>query len=245
MPERAADPPLAAGLPLAAGPPPPGWYHDPYWPAGLRWWDGGQWTQHARMPERPQPPLPTYAGRNERIGRLAMLTWAPVQVCYFAVFGWGLAAFLRSTGTPIESLVWLLVVSVSGILLWLPMILMIIWTHRCATTAAALRIPAEREPVWAVVAWIVPVISFWFPYQSVRDCLPPEHPARRDVLRWWVGYLVVSVGGFGLLALALAGTAPFVIGLVAVIAVTASTVRFGLRIVRAIDQAHRAALASK
>jgi Domain of unknown function (DUF4328)/Protein of unknown function (DUF2510) len=242
--------------------PPPGWYHDPYMSAGLRWWDGREWTPHALLPEKPpmpQVPLPPYAGRNERIGRLAMLLWAPVHVLYAGVLGYGLARVIRDAVTFAEtaqgspdavpfagdSVIWMTLASLSGLLMWLPLMLLIVWAHRCATTAAALGMPAEHEPVWAVVGWIVPVINFWFPYQSVRDCLPPDHPARRDVLRWWFGYLAVGVGGPVLVILALIDITAFMVALVIVAVLAAATMLVGLRVVEAINAAHRATLAGR
>jgi len=250
--------------------PSPGWYRDPYAPAGLRWWDGRQWTQHAMQPDRTvppapplpsAPPLPPYAGRNERLGRLAMLTWAPVHLLNFGLLGLTFRRFLRDVMAyadeaartpadqlgpfPVGSFVSMMVASLSGILVWVPLALLIIWTHRCATTALALRFPAEREPVWAVIGWIVPVINFWFPYQSVRDCLPPEDPARRDVLRWWLCYLGVSAGGVILIFLGAFDPTVFVVLLVALAAVAAVAVLLGFRVARAIDEAHRAAVADQ
>ena len=31
----------------------------------------------------------------------------------------------------------------------------------------------------------MPIINLWFPYQVVRDALPPGHPARGRVAWWW------------------------------------------------------------
>lgn len=56
---------------------------------------------------------------------------------------------------------------------------------------------------WAVFGWIVPVVSFWFPYQIMRDTLaasdrePTEYPRdpRYPLLRaWWTTWLVSLVG---------------------------------------------------
>jgi Domain of unknown function (DUF4328)/Protein of unknown function (DUF2510) len=242
------------------GPPPPGWYRDPYQPAYLRWWDGERWTPHALLPDRPPlsqaPRVPAYAGRNERIGRLAMLVWAPVYLLYLASCGLTFGPLIRdaislaeeasrspsdaTTPFPADSFALSTVSSLTGLLVWIPLVLLIIWTHRCVTTATALHLPTTREPLWAILGWILPVINLWFPYQSVRDCLPPDHPARREVLWWWLGYLAVTVGGVLLLVPAsVIGTTPFVVVLAALAVVAAVTVRFGLSIARAIDKAHR------
>lgn len=203
--------------------------------------------------------MPAYAGRNERIGRLAMLTWAPLNLAYLTLFGLTAGRLFRdmvslaeeasrspsnaTTPLPAESLALSTVLSLVGLLLWIPLVLLIIWTHRCVTTATALRLPTTREPVWAILGWILPVINLWFPYQSVRDCLPPDHPVRRDVLRWWLGYLAVTVGGVFLvvpIGMISIGITPVYIIVLAVLAVVAAlTMLRGLRIARAIDEAHR------
>ncbi|MDP9094771.1 MAG: DUF4328 domain-containing protein [Actinomycetota bacterium] len=45
--------------------------------------------------------------------------------------------------------------------------------------------PARRATVWAWLGFIVPVVSFWFPYQVAADCTPHGDPARRLVAWWW------------------------------------------------------------
>ena len=65
----------------------------------------------------------------------------------------------------------------------------LIWQHRSATTARALRYPARRSPAWGVGCWFVPVVNLWMPYQAICDCLPPGHPARRQALYAWLLFL--------------------------------------------------------
>ncbi|MCI2240084.1 DUF4328 domain-containing protein [Paenibacillus sp. TRM 82003] len=71
-----------------------------------------------------------------------------------------------------------------------------------------------RNPVWAWAGWFVPVVSFWFPYQVVRDALDASAAAatpHRDRVRrpplapWWAGWLV---GQFAVSAAARRATAP-------------------------------------
>jgi hypothetical protein len=64
-----------------------------------------------------------------------------------------------------------------------------IWQHRAATAARSLGYPAARSPAWGVGCWFVPIVNLWMPYGAVRDCLPPDHPERARVLRWWVAWL--------------------------------------------------------
>src|SRR5262249_44791450 len=163
-----------AAVSAATGPPPPGWYRDPHVPVYLRWWDGQQWTPHARLPGgSPLPQLPAYAGHNQRIGRLAMLVWAPVQLAYLAVSDQVVRAMLSYVDEvsrtpagvprplPPDVLAPLRLASLIGLLVLVALALLIIWTYRCAITARALRLPAKHTPLWAVLGWILPEISLW------------------------------------------------------------------------------------
>jgi Domain of unknown function (DUF4328) len=81
-------------------------------------------------------------------------------------------------------------------------VLFLVWQHRAASTARSLGYPARRSPALGVGGWFIPVCNFWFPYQALRDCLPPGHLARRMVLHmwlWWVALQCVSVAAVTLL----------------------------------------------
>jgi hypothetical protein len=65
-------------------------------------------------------------------------------------------------------------------------VLFLVWQSRAATTARALGYPARRSPALGVGGWFIPVCNLWFPYQAIRDCLPPTHPGRRLVLHMWL-----------------------------------------------------------
>jgi hypothetical protein len=144
---------------------------------------------------------------------------------------------------PAELLAWTMVMSLAAVPVLVSLVLLIAWTYRCAAAAAALGMPARREPMWAAVGWLVPVISYWFPYESVRDCLPPDHPGRRDVLRWWLGYLAAAMVTATAAALAFVGTTPFVIAFAVLAVLEVATLVIGLRVAKAIDEAHHTALA--
>jgi hypothetical protein len=138
-----------------------------------------------------------------------------------------------------------LLLTASSLLIWGPVVLLAIWTYRCATAGAALGIPAMLEPVWGAAGWLIPVLQYWFPYQVVRDCLPPEHPRRRDAAWWWgcdLGTVVVMpavalVTAFGLV--------PFLIVWIAFAIGAVITAVLGLRVARAIDDAHQDAHQSR
>jgi hypothetical protein len=75
-------------------------------------------------------------------------------------------------------------------------VLFLVWQNRAATTSRSLGYPARRSPALGVGGWFIPVCNLWFPYQAIRDCLPPGHPERRMVLHmwlWWVAAQCASV----------------------------------------------------
>lgn len=237
----------------------PGWYRDPNAPATvLRWWDGAMWTVSTRpAPAAPQPPK--HAGHNERVGRFMVIAQSVLPVVETAVVGWAAAAFVRDlipwldavadtqAGDPVPALpsTFLLIVlsGVVSLLGWAPLALEISWTYRAASTAAALGLPAKREPLWAIVAWFIPVVSLWFPYESVRDSLPPGHPARRNVAWWWGSYLVCGFGSLLGIGAALISPLALAAAVVVVAAVSVTMAVHGVRMVRAVDESHRALLA--
>jgi hypothetical protein len=82
------------------------------------------------------------------------------------------------------------------------LILFLIWQHRAAKAARWLGLPARRSPGWGVGCWFVPVVNLWFPYQAIRDCLPPDHPGRRRVLGFWLAWIIGSYAGSASLLIA-------------------------------------------
>ena len=209
-------------------------------------------------PPGPRPTLPHHAGRNRHLGLIAILTRSVLLIIGAGLGGHALAVPLReflgvaealasgttpvATELPVSALVQMMI---ALLLLVVSSVPLAFWTHRCATAGAALGIPAMFPPILSAVGWIVPALSVWLGYQGVLDSLPPRHPARRNVVVWWItdvvlSNLVVTVA----VALALLGTAQLVVGLTVVAAVALATDVFGLRAARDIDDTHRAALNS-
>jgi hypothetical protein len=81
-------------------------------------------------------------------------------------------------------------------------VMFLLWFYRAAAISAASGIPARRRPVWAVVSFLIPIINWWFPYQSACDLFPEGHPARRLVLRWWVLWITIAIGSILMFAVA-------------------------------------------
>jgi hypothetical protein len=54
-----------------------------------------------------------------------------------------------------------------------------------------------RRRWWAFGGWIVPIVSFWFPYQYVRDVRASLHPAEWRpsglVGWWWTAFLAMAI----------------------------------------------------
>lgn len=54
----------------------------------------------------------------------------------------------------------------------------------------------RRAAFWAVAGWVVPVVSWWFPYQVVADCAATLGERMPRLLpAWWASWLVASTLG--------------------------------------------------
>ncbi|MTG90603.1 DUF4328 domain-containing protein [Cellulosimicrobium sp. BIT-GX5] len=71
-----------------------------------------------------------------------------------------------------------------------------VWLWQSRTFAEAVSPGARhaRSRVWVWLAWFVPVVSLWFPYQVVRDVRAATTSRPRPGLGWWwAGWLTFSV----------------------------------------------------
>jgi hypothetical protein len=117
-----------------------------------------------------------------------------------------------------------------------------VWQFRAASAARAMGLPAKRSPGWGVGVWFIPVVNLWMPYQAIRDCLARDDPNRAMVLRYWLLYLGMYLGGT-LTVIGLMVSTP--VGVV--FALGAALCALGVlatapRVVMAIAVAHRAAV---
>ena len=87
---------------------------------------------------------------------------------------------------------WFLILGLVSLGSW---VVILMWQHRAASAARALGFPNTHSPAWGVGSWFVPILNFWFPYQAIRDCLPPGDPNRAHVLQWWLAFQVAGVLG--------------------------------------------------
>lgn len=244
----------------------PGWYDDPFaaTPDLVRWWDGATWTSHvtskAALVPIPQPgPWALFAPdprrdlddelRAARPARVALVLAAVLSSISMLASGWlfsGLRRQLREiadgngtrTSSPVLNGRSALIYPLSLLALGATVFFMI-WLYRAATLARRAGIPARREPVWGIVGFFVPVVSFWFPYQVAADCLRPDDRNRRLVAAWWsfqITQLVLSATA-GVTAL-FSTWAAVVVGIAGAVA-AALTAYAGIRMIDAIGTSHR------
>lgn len=72
-----------------------------------------------------------------------------------------------------------------------------VWLYRSRSTAVAAT-PGwihERSKVWVWLGWWVPIVSFWFPHQVVRDIRRATAPGPvSGIGGWWAAWLVFLFG---------------------------------------------------
>jgi hypothetical protein len=130
-----------------------------------------------------------------------------------------------------------------GLVALAAIVVTLIWQHRAASAGRALGFPTTHSPGWGVGSWFVPIVNFWFPYQAIRDCLPPDDPNRARILQWWLAYMVG-----GLVGAAAFIAAFFSSGVAAALSIPAAALwlvvlAFAPRVVSCVAVAHREALA--
>jgi hypothetical protein len=186
----------------------------------FRWWDGSQWTNDLRGGAGGADPRADLEDET-KAGRLASkalwvgaaahagqaVVWALLFGRIFHAVRQQLHAPLKADGTraPLvlpHGVSGLYVLSqLAGIALLAVEVIFVIWFYKAATLAVRAGLPARHSPAWAVVGWIIPVISLWFPYQSAVDLFPPGHSGRRKVNRWWALYVSMNIS-LGVVAVA-------------------------------------------
>ena len=87
-------------------------------------------------------------------------------------------------------------------------------------------------------SYFIPIVQFWFPYQALRDCLPPGSEHRGRVLRVWLLLLATGVINASLVVL-FAEAPPVGVAVFAVSVVLAAVLAVnGFRMVESITTAH-------
>ena len=92
--------------------------------------------------------------------------------------------------------------TVGGSLLLLGSVFRLIWLMRAAETGKRLGRPPRRDPGLAGAGWVIPIVSFWWPYQDVKALIPPGHADRARAGWWWGLRLVGQFSAFAVIGAA-------------------------------------------
>jgi hypothetical protein len=184
------------------------------------------------------PPILRYDMTNGERARVALWAGVGAQVTslvanlvYFNEFGPAFRETLRTAGTrtrgtrvdPMAGLSSTAMAAnaigqIAGLVALVVLILFLVWFHRALTNARALGLPLRRSPGWGVAGFFIPIVNFWFPFQSACDLFPPGHPDRKLVGRWWACYLGAAFAAVAALMTTFASlVAGAVIGVVVVL----------------------------
>lgn len=172
-------------------------------------------TEYQNIADQPQPQLLAIADRAKAVN-VAFASWIAIVVLtglYELAFL--IPAYSELAGQPdtedasTERLVQLsgqsLAVGGIGLLVNLAAgITYLVWLYRARDNAERLSTwHHRRSRAWLFWGWIVPVVSFWFPYQIVADIRSAslrgsgDADARPSVnlLNWWWGLYVLNTFG--------------------------------------------------
>lgn len=175
-----------------------GWYPAPDGSSASWWWDGARWT----------PPGQKFGGQaatTTSLAELAVATQALLIVCIvMSVVTVGVETFGLSSMTVylngydsamglLELYDWM---TVAATLVWsiaflATAVLWLLWQFRAAKQFSG---ETRRSPGWHVGSWMVPIISWWFPYQDISDLWRAVGRSRPGwQILWWLCWLVGSV----------------------------------------------------
>ncbi len=201
--------------------PAPGWYADPWNQRPQRYWDGTQWTGHTNDPTG-YPNQPSGYPMLQRVGpsvedrdpaKLANVTkwtsWgvffnvttAIVLPIFFSTFFRSFSvAFtdpdaFQSNG-PFQSGSFRIGFALQplSLLAWISSASWMVFTYRATTLARALGRATPRDPALACASWIIPIVQFWWPLESLRAL--STKPTTRTLCAWfWAGFFASSFIG--------------------------------------------------
>jgi hypothetical protein len=92
-----------------------------------------------------------------------------------------------------------MVLPVSGVVgnfgFFVAMVMFLVWFYRARVNAEGHGWPQRLSPGWAIGAWFVPVVNFWFPFRIMVDIWRaglPEQPRTKIAIlpgMWWASVL--------------------------------------------------------
>lgn len=195
---------------------PAGWYPAPHAGNELRYWNGTEWTASAppaapsswpnQSGATPYPvapargvvrPLRGIAGAT----RILLIVGAVFSLLIVVVEAWGLVAIegFNQGLAAISALELYDTLSapislVSGAVLLATGVCWLVWQYRAAVRILAMNPTAtRRSPVWHVISWMIPVISWWFPFQNVKDLVVASRAnLTSGILGTWWGLWIAS-----------------------------------------------------
>lgn len=201
---------MSENMPTGNNDIPPGWYADPTTPNSQRYWDGGAWTsQQVIMPSTVN--VQTEVGKVEKYGRWASISFIVGFFAYAAnsVFGILVGQSMRkylndlvvydkgfSEQRPEMGIPFPLNIlnNISQLVILVAGILFLVWFYNAVKISYTVGVLARLSPVWAILGFIIPIINFWFPYQSASDIFPKEYTSQRSLItRWWLCWIFASL----------------------------------------------------
>jgi len=192
--------------------PPPSWYLDPQQPGLLRWWDGLQWTVYTATVPAATPgtirPVRVLGMASSVLVLLVVLLELVLAVLSvpsanriddaFSQGGDGAGVF-----TAYDGFAW-----VEAAVVIAAYVVTCLWLRRVRVNAEVLNPYARhvRARGWVWGGWICPVVSWWFPYQIVRDIVRATADGGRStgrgigrgIGRWWTFFLIWSLTSYAL-----------------------------------------------
>lgn len=185
---------------------PAGWYSDPWGSPLWRWWDGHSWTPYLWPGAAVVSDLRTEEQKAAPYAKAAFVCWVLV-LSGSLLIAWAGAHQERAAWDAMRmqlqdhdlnsgERVHVPLFGFNDVIAPFQLLVyagLLVWQFRAAKTARAVFYPARHSPALGAWGWIIPVVNLWFPYQALRDCLPPGDPARGDVVRMWTCYICMMV----------------------------------------------------
>jgi hypothetical protein len=154
------------------------------------------WSESVRSAVRSEERLSAWAALAVWVYAVAQVTNTAVTVATLPAVVTYVRQILNNYGTltpPQQPAAFRVASSLEAPLILVAGIVFLLWQYRAAKAARALGYPGRRSPALGAWSWVIPVVNFWFPYQAIRDLLPPGHEVRTLVLRTWLCYVFTIV----------------------------------------------------